>query len=193
MTTEWRFGDWFQTISGRKFYPFDPRREDVDLDDIIHALSMLCRFGGHSRCFYSVAQHSVLVSRLCPPSLALIGLFHDAHEAYIGDLIRPIKRTLREGTDVYDVAADRVQSAIEGALRLPGVTKKSDAAHIHEADTLALLAERRDLLNDGPGKWREDGECPDLVMRLAEAQTIVALPLEAAAGVFVARYAELRQ
>ena len=54
--------DWIQTYSGKKFYPLDPRPEDIDIRDIAHALSLNCRFNGHCRCFYSVAEHSVGVS-----------------------------------------------------------------------------------------------------------------------------------
>ena len=87
-----RKGDWIQTFTGRAFYVLDPRPEDVDIEDIAHALSMQCRFAGHCREFYSVAQHSVTASWLVPPEDALWGLLHDAAEAYVVDLPRPIKR-----------------------------------------------------------------------------------------------------
>lgn len=80
-----------QTYSGVKFYPFDPRPEDVLIEDIAHALSMTCRFNGHSKLFYSVAQHSVLASRYVNNN-CLWALLHDAAEAYVGDLIQPLKR-----------------------------------------------------------------------------------------------------
>src|SRR5262245_27549306 len=101
-----RIGDWMQTISGRKFWPLDPRPEEVCIEDIGHALSLVCRFGGHCHTFYSVAEHSVRVSLLAEDMakssahwtdenirmIALSGLLHDAAEAYIGDMVRPLKR-----------------------------------------------------------------------------------------------------
>lgn len=79
------------TISGRKFWPLDPRAEDIEIGDIAHALSMICRYNGHVRAFYSVAQHSVIVSRFVEPGFALYGLLHDAAEAYLGDMTRWVK------------------------------------------------------------------------------------------------------
>lgn len=85
--------DWMQTYTGRVFWPLEPRPEDVDIVDIAHALANLCRYGGHSKVFYSVAHHSVLVSQIVPPADALWGLMHDSAEAYVIDLIRPIKHS----------------------------------------------------------------------------------------------------
>ena len=87
---------WFVTATGRKVYVMDPGPEDVCIEDIAHALSHICRFGGHCKTFYSVAQHSVLVSKHVPAGLALEGLLHDATEAYVGDMIRPLKRQMPE-------------------------------------------------------------------------------------------------
>src|SRR6266516_3714044 len=78
--------------SGKWFNVFDPKPEDIDLKDIAHALANQCRFTGHVREFYSVAQHSVLVSQFCDASDAQWGLLHDASEAYLSDIARPIKK-----------------------------------------------------------------------------------------------------
>lgn len=68
-----RRGDWIQTFTGRRFWPLDPRPEDVCIEDIAHALSLKCRFGGHCTRFYSVAEHSVHVSNYVPAEFALWG------------------------------------------------------------------------------------------------------------------------
>lgn len=87
---------WMQTYQGRKFYPLDPYPEDVDIVDIAHGLAMTCRFGGQCREFYSVAEHCVHVARALEHmgydgNVLRAGLLHDSAEAYIGDLIRPLK------------------------------------------------------------------------------------------------------
>src|SRR5258708_302056 len=86
-----RRGNWMQTYTGRAYWPADPRAEDVCIEDIAHALSLLCRYTGHCKRFYSVAEHSILISQVVPPEYAFFGLMHDAQEAYINDLARPIK------------------------------------------------------------------------------------------------------
>ena len=87
-----RIGDWIQTNSGIEFYHRDVRPEDIDIDDIAHSLSMQCRFNGHSKYFYSVAEHCVLVSEHIAPEHALAGLLHDGAEAYMSDLPKPLKK-----------------------------------------------------------------------------------------------------
>jgi hypothetical protein len=84
--------NWIQTYTGRQFWPLDPSPDEIFIEDIAHALSMQCRFTGHCLRFYSVAEHSVFVSRLVPSEHALWGLLHDASEAYLCDLARPVKR-----------------------------------------------------------------------------------------------------
>lgn len=86
--------DWMQTYTGVQFWPLDPRMEDIRFADIAMALSRICRFGGHCTHFYSVAEHSVHVASKAPNELKLQALMHDAAEAYLGDVVRAIKRNL---------------------------------------------------------------------------------------------------
>lgn len=82
---------WIMTFMGKKFYPLDPEGSDYCIEDIAHALSNICRFTGHCNQFYSVAQHSMIVSELVSRKYAVWGLMHDASEAYITDIARPLK------------------------------------------------------------------------------------------------------
>lgn len=143
-----RYGDWMQTYGGRRFYPLDPRPEDFDIDDIAHALSNVCRFGGHSREFYSVAQHSVLVASLLPPSLKKMGLLHDSPEAYIGDMVRPLKR-MGEMTAYRDVET-RLWGCIAARFDLLDISDPDQL--VKHADNVALATERRELFTD-PLPW----------------------------------------
>jgi hypothetical protein len=81
----------FNAVSGKQIDLLCPTPDMICIEDIAHALSNICRFGGHSRLFYSVAQHSVLVAELGPIRLRKEALLHDATEAYVGDVIKPLK------------------------------------------------------------------------------------------------------
>lgn len=84
-----------RTFSGRFVRPGFVLRTDVCIEDIAHSLSLQCRFGGHTHHFWSVAQHSVMVSRRmpvgCPTAWRFAALHHDSSEAYLGDVVRPLK------------------------------------------------------------------------------------------------------
>ncbi len=134
--------NYIRTYTGRRFWPLDPVSDDVCLEDIAHALAQLCRFTGHSRTFYSVAQHSVLVAELLPAPLAIYGLLHDATEAYLCDLSRPVKHDALMAP--YREAEVRLHEVIcERFLLDP----KDEAWRLVKwADELMLHAELRDLL-----------------------------------------------
>jgi hypothetical protein len=142
---------WILTASGRKFWPFDPRREDVALEDIAKALSQICRFTGHCRAFYSVAQHSVHVSEWCDSEDALWGLLHDAAEAYIADIARPLKYT--STFDGYRELEDRLQSVVYESFGLIGI----QPASVKRADLRLVVTERRDLMPPGD-PWGIDAD-----------------------------------
>ena len=82
---------YIKTFSGKSINLLEPTSADIELDDIASGLSKICRFGGQCREFYSVAQHSILVAHLVPAHCREIALMHDATEAYIGDVIKPLK------------------------------------------------------------------------------------------------------
>lgn len=82
---------YFNTVSGRSINFNNPQLDQIDTKDIAHALSNVCRFGGHCPEFYSVAQHSLMVWWLADTALKLPALLHDTPEAYINDMIKPLK------------------------------------------------------------------------------------------------------
>ena len=136
---------WIQTYTGRQFFPLDPSPEALDVRDVAHALSLQCRFNGHCLAYYSVAEHSVRVSRVVPAELALWGLLHDATEAYVGDLPRPIKQQL----PAYRQAEEELMRVIAERF---GLSWPMPAAVV-EADTVLLATAARDLMAPPPAPW----------------------------------------
>lgn len=141
-----RIGDWCQTATGIAFWPLDPRVEEVCDEDIAHALSMQCRFGGHCSTFYSIAEHSVRLSLIVPPEDALAGLLHDAAEAYLADLPRPVKLSMPE----YSRIERRVAHVIG---RRYGIDLVLLPESVKAADNIMLATEKRDLMVTPPLDW----------------------------------------
>jgi hypothetical protein len=140
--------DYFTTRSGRHIRVLDPRPEDVYVPDIAWALSRICRFGGHAPRHDSVAQHSVMVSELCPPELALTGLLHDAPEAYIGDVIGPLKHALPELMEIearWERAIEQAMTSLHGAGLFAERALTKMHPHVKEADHLAFHIEWENL------------------------------------------------
>lgn len=134
----YRKGKWFQTYSGIQFYPVDPRIEEINIEDIAHGLAFQCRYNGHVREFFSVGQHSVLVSYHVPPHLALEGLMHDAAESYLGDVISPLKAFLGR--------YKKYEHNLEKLIALKYGLKFPHPPEIKHADLRVLMAEKRDLI-----------------------------------------------
>jgi hypothetical protein len=145
MGAEPRHGDWMQTASGRQFWPMDPRPEEIDIEDIAHALSMLCRFGGHCLRFYSVAEHSVLLSRHVAPEHKRWALLHDASEAYLVDVPRPIKPFLTG----YVAAEDGIMETVCRKFGLP----RQMPIEVAAADTRILMDEARQNMSPPRVPW----------------------------------------
>ena len=144
---------YIQTFTGKQFDFKDPNVESIDIKDIAHALSMICRFNGHCTRFYSVAEHSIRVSRLLSREHALWGLLHDAHEAYVGNMVMPLKVYLRESAAPMMTSWHHLESwcreAIRDRFNLPG----SMPPEVKEADMVMLATERRDLMVPSEVEW----------------------------------------
>lgn len=145
-------GDWMQTYTGVRFYPLDPRAEEIDPRDIAHALSLLCRYGGHVDRFYSVAEHCVLMAEAVPPEYALAALLHDATEAYVCDVPRPLKRQLAGYREIEDNVWLAIASRFGVDPAVPSIVK--------EADNRILLTERDALMPNTRYSWSVDGMEP---------------------------------
>jgi hypothetical protein len=155
-----RKGDWIQTFRGLQFWPLDPRPEEILIEDIAHSLSNQCRYAGHTSKFYSVAQHSVMVARIVPRQHFAWGLLHDAAEAYLVDLPRPLKRFSPLG-NVYRPIEARLMMCVCERFGLP----YAEPPEVKDADNVLLMTEKRDLMPHSPAKWVETSEpLPNIIM-----------------------------
>ena len=140
-----------QTFTGKQFHLLNPRPEDICIEDIAHALSMLCRFTGHTRVFYSVAEHSMHCSLVVPKEHRLQALLHDATEAYLGDLSAPLKSlNLLNGYSLIEADIWRV---IARAFQIPHVIHPK----VKDADRYLLGREAKFFWTDEQTK---DWEVP---------------------------------
>lgn len=156
-----RRGEWIATWPTRtRFYPLDPRPEDVHIEDIAQALSNTCRYGGHVPLHYSVAQHSVLVAELClregGREAAQVGLLHDAAEAYVGDATWPYKRAPHMGE--HCAVEGRIQAAVYERF---GVEAEAHEGVVKRADARVLMGEARSFLGDPDWARERVGEPGD--------------------------------
>lgn len=157
--------------------PIHPTVDDIDIRSIAHALSLQCRFGGHVNEFYSVAEHSVRASWVVPEEYALEALLHDASEAYLVDVPRPIKHDLFG--DRYREVEDRLMACIAEKYGIPA--EMSD--WVRYADDQLLATEGRDLLDHEISK--EWTTIPPLVER------ILPMPPQTAERTFLLRFTHL--
>lgn len=127
-----RKGDWIQTFTGGQFWALDPREEEINLIDIAAALSKLCRYGGHCKRFYSVAEHCVLMARMVRPDLRREALLHDASEAYLVDIPRPIKGSLGNYVEIEHGLMTVIARKYGFSWPVHAEVKAADNAMLHD-------------------------------------------------------------
>lgn len=163
---------WIQTKTGKKVSLIAPDPATICLEDIAWALANQCRFNGHTRgAFYSVCEHSLRVAHLLPEELKLAGLLHDAAEAYMGDIVRPLKEML-----------PNIRAIEAGLLRAIAEALGVNFADFHHpqvvaADLTMLATEARDLLGPPPEPWT-------LTLPAPLAERITPIPRITAVGFF---------
>lgn len=146
---------WMQTASGKRFDFAYMRHSDICIQDVAWSLSNLCRFNGHTRTRYTVAEHSCRVHDRVPESMRLAGLLHDAHEAYVGDLPTPLEAVF-DGPELRQLEHE-VQSCV---LSRFGILDPLPL-EVNEADRRMCATEARDLLPGGPvNGWHIDYATP---------------------------------
>lgn len=129
------------TYTGKKFHLLEPRIEDIDIEDIAHSLSQQCRWTGHTRHHYSIAQHGYYCSFLGPKNEAFHRLNHDDSEAYVGDMNRPLKHYTEAGPP-YRKQEDKIQAIICDCFGMSHTPPPS----VHTADEIMLYTEKAQIM-----------------------------------------------
>lgn len=139
---------WTQTVSGKQFHLLDPQPEEIDEADIAHALGNLCRYGGHTSRFYSVAEHCWIMSQAVAPENALAALLHDATEAYVQDVVHPLKRLLTNYAEIERIVWLAITDRFGISSELPD--------EVRDIDIRIRLNERNALLPNTTVTWSID-------------------------------------
>lgn len=156
---------YISTYTGKRFYPFDPQIDHVDIIDIAHSLSNINRWIGHTNRPYNVAEHSIHVAWLIKEQGGntrdqLWGLLHDASEAYFGDIASPIKHSFSELVKFEH----NIQQVIAKKFNLPWPMPEI----VHRADKKSLLIEANNLFLVRP-KWAP--EISDKLLSISDPYT----------------------
>tara|TARA_R100000152_G_C6632909_1_gene79923 strand:- start:48 stop:569 length:522 start_codon:yes stop_codon:yes gene_type:complete len=129
--------NFIHTWTGGKFYFLNPRPEDVNIEDIAHALSLQCRFNGHVTDLYSVAEHSIRVADIVSehtddPQVIMTALLHDASEAYLGDIVKPLKNFLPDYVKFEHLVEECIAKKFSIIFPFPEVVGMADKQALEE-------------------------------------------------------------
>jgi hypothetical protein len=164
-----RSGAWFDFCA--------PADSDFTIEDIAQGLANICRYSGQCSSFYSVAEHSVLVSEVAA-GFEFEGLLHDAAEAFMGDITRPLKQILPE--------YKRIEHEVETAIFERFGISSTPAPEVKRADLRVLAAEQQQIMPKGTDWWVQSE-------KIIPAPVVVRhLPPDEAKQLFLARYEALR-
>lgn len=147
-----------RTFTDKRFYLLDIKSEDINIRDIAHSLSHICRYGGHCNRFFSVGEHSIMCSGRGSDWLCRMwGLLHDAAEAYIGDFTRPLKSMLRVD---YSYGLMKISDYENHILRVIAAKFKLPLPipdEVHRTDNALLHEEMEELWGNVVPKYYLDG------------------------------------
>jgi hypothetical protein len=148
---------WVQTFTGLAVHPFSPEPSEIKLEDIAHSLSLICRFNGHCRVHYSVAEHSLRCAEKAPKKLRCKIRLHDAAETVLGDIVRPVKGRLCAWDDAQELR--RIKEIEEQILRTIFIALEvewptdQEWEQISYIDNRMVMTEGRDLMVKPPIPW----------------------------------------
>lgn len=154
---KYKNADWMETHTGRKFFPAAPKAEDLTIFDIAHALSLKCRYSGHTKSFYSVAEHSVSLALYArylrlPAATQFHFLMHDGNEAYLPDVCRPIKHFFPDLIIMEKNLDATIRAWCDLDQEVPAIVKEFDSRIIRDERTQVMMA--------SPNAWQTDALQP---------------------------------
>lgn len=162
-------GPWIWTISANKFYPYDLKPEDISMHDIAYGLALECRFARQLPEFYSVAEHSVRVTRMVTPEHYKWALLHDAAEAYMGDIPSPWKKLWPEAQHMEELILRAVAARFNLAWPMPPEIKIADEqVRVIEANRYGIVLQDPPDVPPKEGLW----QIPRWNMGWREARTV---------------------
>lgn len=168
-----------RTYTGKNLDLANPDPRQICIEDVAHHLAKLDRYNGAGHWSYSVGQHSLLVAETLPPEYKLQGLLHDATEAYLGDVVSPLKAMLPEYRKIEQNVMSAICKSFEITFPRPKIIKRADQA--------VMAAEMEQVV-----KWPDLAKRPELPPP-PKGVVIKAMPWQEVKQVFMERFQELKK